>query len=213
MKYFNYDTNKYNFRDLICEMLGRDDLENLHDSVDCSELFTMKTEQSTIYHKEFYRQVRGSKFLGTYKKFIENIVKPEFSGDKIVYQKIPTFRVQFLNNFSVGLWHKDKDYSHNELEVNFFISITDSINTSAVWVESIEDRGDYKPLNAKYGEYVIWNGSNLKHGNKENKEGVTRVSFDFRVMRYSDYNFEEISNKVSIHAKVPMIIGEYYEVL
>ena len=54
MKYFNYDTNKYNFRDLICEMLGRDDLENLHDSVDCSELFTMKTEQSTIYHKEFY---------------------------------------------------------------------------------------------------------------------------------------------------------------
>ena len=133
---------------------------------------------------------------------------PTFAAKCITYSGF-----SILNNFSVGLWHKDKDYSHNELEVNFFISITDSINTSAVWVESIEDRGDYKPLNAKYGEYVIWNGSNLKHGNKENKEGVTRVSFDFRVMRYSDYNFEERANKESIHAKEPMIIGEYYEEL
>ena len=64
--YNNYDTEFYNFRSLLEDMLGRTDLEELHKSVSYPELFTMKTEQSTIYHKEFYDKVRGSKFLEKY---------------------------------------------------------------------------------------------------------------------------------------------------
>ena len=33
-KYQEYDTKVYNFRELLQNILGRDDLENLHDSVD-----------------------------------------------------------------------------------------------------------------------------------------------------------------------------------
>ena len=88
----------------------------------------------------------------------------------------------------MGKYHKDKDYNHNEKEVNCYMSLTDSINTNAVWAESEEDRGDYKPLNAKYGEFILWDGANCRHGNKENVEGFTRISFDFRVMKYSDYD-------------------------
>tara|TARA_R100000008_G_scaffold80415_1_gene62805 strand:- start:386 stop:2221 length:1836 start_codon:yes stop_codon:yes gene_type:complete len=211
-KYYKYDIEKYNFRELLCEMFGRDDLENLHDSVSYSELFSQKTEQSTIYHKEFYRQIRGSKFLKTYNQFIADCIKPHFD-DRIVYQKIPTFRTQFLNNISVGKYHKDKDYNHNEKEVNCYMSLTDSINTNAVWAESEEDRGDYKPLNAKYGEFILWDGANCRHGNKENVEGFTRISFDFRVMKYSDYDKNERQGKLTGHAKVPMLIGDYYEVM
>jgi len=212
-KYFKYDTEKYKFKEHLSNMLGRADLENLHDSVNYSELFDMKTEQSTIYHKEFYRQVRGSKFLDTYNKFIEYVAKPHFDGDKIVFQKIPTFRTQFLNNISVGKWHRDRDYSHSVDERNFYLSITDSVDTNAVWAESEEGKKDYKPLNTEYGEYIIWDGANCEHGNKENKENFTRVSFDFRCMSYSDYEEHERAGKKSVHAKVKMVLGEYYEVV
>jgi len=212
-EYFKYDIKKYNFRKNLSDILGRTDLENIHDSVNYTELFDMKTEQSTIYHKEFYRQVRGSDFLETYNNFVKEIIKPHFNGDKIVFQKIPTFRTQFLNNISVGKWHRDRDYSHSVNERNFYLSITDSINTNAVWAESEENKKDYKPLNAEYGEYIIWDGANCKHGNKENKENFTRVSFDFRAMAYSDYEEHERAGKKSVHAKMNMVLGEYYEVL
>lgn len=211
--YNNYDTEFYNFRSLLEDMLGRTDLEELHKSVSYPELFTMKTEQSTIYHKEFYDKVRGSKFLEKYNHFIEHIIKPHFNGDKVVFQKIPTFRTQFLDNISVGKWHRDRDYSHSTDEVNFYLSITESKNTNAVWAESEPDKGDYKPLNAKYGEYIMWDGANCRHGNKQNEEGFTRVSFDFRAMAHSDYKDFERQGKESVHAKVKMVIGDYYEVL
>ena len=167
MEYHNYNLETYNFRELLCEILGREDLEYLHDSVNYPELFTMKTEQSTVYHKLFYEKVRGSKFLKVYNQFIMEIIKPYFDEDKIVYQKIPSFRTQFVNNLSVGKWHKDSDYSHSTKEVNWFVPMTDCINTNAVWVESEPNEGDYKPFNVKFGEYVIWNGANLNHGNKK----------------------------------------------
>ena len=212
-KYQEYDTKVYNFRELLQNILGSDDLENLHDSVDYPELLTLDTEQSTIYHKLFYEQVRGSEFLDRYNDFIKNIVKPNFDGEQIVYQKIPTFRTQFLNNISVGKWHKDSDYSHSTSEVNFYLTITDSINSNSVWAESEPLKEDYKPLNAKYGEYIMWDGANCKHGNKTNQENFSRVSFDFRVMAYSNYEEFEREGKESIHAKVKMVIGDYYEVV
>ena len=117
--YQKYDTEVYNFRSLLENILGRSDLENLHDSVDYPKLLTLETEQSTIYHKAFYEQVRGSEFLDRYNDFIKNIAKPNFGGDKIVYQKIPTFRTQFPNNISVGKWHKDSISSFLSISTTF----------------------------------------------------------------------------------------------
>ena len=102
---------------------------------------------------------------------------PKF-GEDILYQKIPTFRAQVPNNISVAEFHKDKSYSHNPREVNVFLPITIAKDTSTIWVESQEDLGDYKPMNAEYGEYYIWNGSNFKHGNKINDTGMTRFSVE-----------------------------------
>ena len=54
-KYFDYDTSKYNFKELLCELFGRDDLENMHDSVNYPELFNMKTEQRNIDFTAYYK--------------------------------------------------------------------------------------------------------------------------------------------------------------
>ena len=60
---------------------------------------------------------------------------------------------------------------------------------------------------------IAWDGANCKHGNKENTEGFTRVSFDFRAMPLKDYEEKERLNKKTVHAKMQMVIGQYYEVL
>ena len=94
-------------------------------------------------------------------------LKPLF-GEKIVFQKIPTFRVQLVGNLGVFEFHKDKDYNHGEDEVNFFLPITDAYSNNTIWTESEEDKGDYKPMDVNYGEIVMWDGANLSHGNKIN---------------------------------------------
>ena len=144
--------------------------------------------------------------------FIKDVIK-EYYGCNIVYQKIPTFRMQFPNNIAVGEYHRDRDYRDPEWaaavkELNFYLPITKAINTNTIWVESEEGKKDFKPINASPGEVVLWDGSNLLHGNKENKEKFTRVSMDFRVMKLKNYI---PLNKGSINTNTKFEIGGYYE--
>jgi hypothetical protein len=90
-----------------------------------------------------------------------------FLGKKLFYQKIPTFRTQLVNNLGVFEFHKDKTYNHNQNEINFYLPFTDAYETNTIWVESEEDKGDYKPMNTLYGQVVMWNGCHLTHGNKK----------------------------------------------
>ena len=206
MEWINYQISKYNFREIIEEILNKKDLEHIHQY--CSyELYKKGTDQHTEWHKLFYKQ--KEKFLDSYERLIYDIIKPSFS-ENVVYQKIPTFRIQLVNNLGVFEFHKDKSYQHNCHEVNFFLPITNAYNTNTIWVESEEDKGDYSPMNTKYGQIVKWNGNYLTHGNKQNKEKHSRVSVDFRVIPLSKYNKEE--GKSSIYSKMKFTIGDYYKV-
>ena len=73
-----------------------------------------------------------------------------------------------------------------------------------------EGKEDFTAMNANYGEYYIWNGANLLHGNKTNLTDKTRISVDFRFMPLSKY---EENDKVSITNKTKMTIGEYYSIM
>jgi ectoine hydroxylase-related dioxygenase (phytanoyl-CoA dioxygenase family) len=64
-------------------------------------------------------------------------------------------------------------------------------------------------MEAKVGEYYIWNGANLLHGNKENKTGVSRVSVDFRLIKLDNFSY----NGTSVTTKVPMELGHYWSQL
>jgi len=154
-------------------------------------------------------------FDDSYHRFLTDIIKPRFN-EEIVYQKIPTFRVQLPYNVAVGEFHKDKDYRNLEWaekvkELNYYIPLTDVYETNTVWTESEEGKGDFKPINSNYGECVEWDASNLTHGNKDNLTGQTRVSFDFRVIPRSRYI--EIDGNTSINTATPFQIGGYYECL
>ena len=215
LDYRKYDLKKYNFHEQVSLKLGSV-LESLHTvTKDSSVIVGLKQQQHTDWHNLFYKNIRSSEFLATYQSFVIEYIKPYFNASEIVYQKVPTFRIQYPHNTAVSEFHKDSDYSHSKQEVNFFVPLTSCKNTNAPWVETEIGSKEYCPMEAELGDFVIWDGANLMHGNKVSVENWTRVSFDFRAMTLEAYKEHEKdvikSGKESVSESIPMILGEYYE--
>ncbi len=208
-----YQTTKYNFSEIISNILNTENLSKIHEENHFVkyDLFTRDKDQSTKYHKMYYDNFI-TKVQSTYQKFIREVIRPMYD-EEIVYQKIPTFRLHFPGNIAVGEYHKDKWYRDSEwheevCEMNFYLPFTNAYGSNTIWVESKEDKGDYKAMDVNYGECVQWDGVNLTHGNKENISNSTRISVDFRVIPFSKY---KPSNHGSINTKTKFEIGGYYE--
>jgi hypothetical protein len=222
MKKIKYNTDKHNFSQLVESYFFTKEnhvpLKLIHtfkESADKTlgdaEVFTREKDQSTQFHKKFYEFARSNQFKSLYTNFIKDVVRPLYT-ESIVYQSIPTFRIHMPNNIAVGEFHKDKHYrdikwAESVHEDNFFLPFTDAFDTNTIWVESEEDKGDFAPMVCNYGETIQWDGSNLLHGNKLNSTQFTRVSVDFRVIKYSNYIPSE---NASINTKVQFKIGGYY---
>jgi ectoine hydroxylase-related dioxygenase (phytanoyl-CoA dioxygenase family) len=143
-------------------------------------------------------------------RFIKEFIKPLFNGEQIVYQKIPTFRVQLVGNLAVGQFHRDRDYNHGVDEINFWLPFVNVYGNNSIWVESKENENDFHPVKLDYGQILEFDGANLLHGNKINDSNSTRVSVDFRVVRYKDF---KPSNKGSINMDSKFNIGGYFDLI
>jgi hypothetical protein len=206
---FKYDRARYDFRKPIAEQLQVADLEKLHEHSEASGTLVVRaTDQASIFHKRFYQI--GPHFFELYESFVRDFIQPLFD-EGIVYQKIPSFRVHYHNNLGVGEFHRDRDYAHNLSEINFWVPVTRAYDTNTIWIESEEGKEDFAPLSCELGEVLMFNGCHLKHGNKINQTGQTRVSFDFRVIPQSKYSEENAGR--SINTKVEFKIGGYYKLM
>lgn len=207
----SYDISKYQFKEELERIFSTPNLDLIHKEQECDfGVLTFETDQRTKFHKIFYDQIRESHFLTIYNSFVEEVILPQFEQD-ILYQKIPTFRIQVPNNISVAEFHKDKTYSHSPYEVNIFLPITSAKDTYTIWAESSEGLGDYEPMEADYGEYYLWDGANLTHGNKTNTYDVTRVSVDFRILPYKDYSEDDV--KETVTTKTKLKLGSYFNLM
>lgn len=212
---FNYDILEYQFQEIVSDWLETDDLSKLHEFKKY-KLFKRQNDQSSMWHKMFYNQIRiDNRFDDIYKLFLKEYIKPLHDNEEIAYQKIPTFRVHLPGNISVGEFHKDKNYRNKDWankvqEINYFLPFTEAYGTNTVWAETEEDLGDYTEIRAHYGECVEWSATNLTHGNKVNRTTKTRVSIDFRVIPMSRYFGSE---HLTINADIPFKVGGYYEVI
>jgi ectoine hydroxylase-related dioxygenase (phytanoyl-CoA dioxygenase family) len=213
MKKYTYNTNEYSFIDIVQQVFNIKSLDQIHTILEQQlEIPTDPSEdQKTIFHKKFYSlyENEDSEFLSIYKRFVRHIASNYFKNGNIIYQTKPTFRVQTPNNIAVAKWHKDKAYNHSANEINIFLPLTKAFDTNTIWVESEEDKADYSPMNAEIGEFYIWNGANLMHGNKENTTGVSRVSVDFRIIFEDNFAY----SGTSVTTKVPMKLGHYWSKL
>ena len=200
-----YDTDRFPFQEVVKEMLNVSILEHLHRE-ETYDLLSREQDQKTEWHSRYYQNFQ-EKFNPLYLELVDHL-KERFGYDEIVYQKIPTFRAHLVDNVGVGEWHKDRAYEHGTTEVNFWLPFVDTHGTNTIWLESIEDKGDYRPYEVKYGEILVFDGANLTHGNKINKTMVSRSSVDFRMVDPKKF---KPNTKGSINMKTPFDIGGYFE--
>ena len=171
MRRERYDIKKYPIRKLVCEALGYEELEKLHEHYN-SAPFTMENNSNTEVHDRFYDKLRAgwSEFHTTYDRFVEEIVVPIYGSREFIYQALPTFRVHLVGNWVVPEFHYDSQpiYNHPEGEINFQIAVTDMFGTNATWSESVPGLGDFAPMEMNQGEFVIFNGNKCRDGNMIN---------------------------------------------
>lgn len=218
---FNYDNTKYPFYELIQTIFNTNfPLEKIHkqNEITVKEQTTFENDTSTDFHKRYYRASRYNDIIQVYHTFIKNEILPLFDCD-IVVQKEPSFRVHLPNNTALGKTkldtddteiigiHCDGDYDHPKEEINFMLSITGQSDTNSCYIETQPMKGDFQALKIDRGQFISFYGNQCRHYNKKNISENTRISFDFRVIPYSDYKESTIS---AIHSGRKFIIGDYF---
>lgn len=201
---FPYDIDEYDFKGAIETALGCDELPNLHKFLGNVALLERKTDQSTVAHRNFYDRIASTPFFDIYRQFIHSFVEP-LVGEPVIFQRIPTFRAHLPGNVAVGEWHRDSDYNHLREAITFWLPVTDSYDTNAVW---IEHEGQRIPMEVPFGNVLVFDSMNIHHGNMINETEDTRVSVDFRVVPRSQFKPGE---GTSVNTGVKMDVGGYYE--
>lgn len=214
MKKYEYNDGDYPFRFIVKDIL-RADLETLHATMNYDVPTNVGEDQKSPAHKKFYNYINahpGGLFDRTYMQFVKDKIYPLYN-DSIVIQSRPTMRFHFVGNLAVALYHRDRDFFHHPKEINYCVPLTHMYGNNSIWIESREGLENYNPFDMHPGEYMEFDGANLRHGNKINDTVITRVSFDFRVILYKDYDesFYLKNNTVADNRK--MIIGEYWTLL
>jgi hypothetical protein len=214
MKIFKYNKDSFPFQEYFKSLYGLKDLSQIHNIHDSSIVFDMSNNSDTLLHKMFYTEIKseGSEFTKLYNNFINTYVR-ESLGFDFIYQKLPTLRLHFDNNWATPEFHVDTQdgYFHPHGEINFIVPITECFGNNSVWIESEPTKGDYHPVKMEPGDLLSFSGGTHKHGNKMNDTSKSRISFDFRIMPLSKY--DPTFSKSSATRSTKFIIGEYYKEL
>lgn len=163
-------------------------------------------DRDSVFIRDFHSYVDFcSEFNEEYLSFLKSNIISFFPGEeKLVIQKTPNLRISFPNLTAIGKkesdncnsdsiigLHCDSDFGHHSSEINFIVPITEMFDTNSIYYEpSVESSvlvKNYENLKLKTDEMFKAYFNKLRHYNKINSTGVTRISFDFRVIPYSKY--------------------------
>ena len=147
------------------------------------------------------------KYNALLNRFCKDIVSLKLASNKIIYQRRPTLRVNPPSEKAMGHPHIDYEYHHQPSEINFWIPINNICKSMSLYVETIPDKKDFKPMEMEYGECLMFWGNQCKHYTIANDTTNTRVSIDFRCMDEQRYN----PNYVNLKGRPTQFrIGEYF---
>jgi len=198
-----YDTIKYDFRAIIEEIVGYQDLENLHKTPEGEQILKhlknfgkAPVSSRNAFNKKWRHAMCGvkgcdkdgpnspyQKMKALISRFCAEVCAPALGCSSIVHQVIPTFRCHTPGTGkSLGSQHTDAQYHHQPAEVNFWLPVTSVYGTNSLWSESEVGKGDFHPFVAENGQCVRFYGNQCEHYTMANEEQVTRVSLDFRVI-------------------------------
>ncbi len=177
----SFATDKYPFDKVLAAYVFKvPELDRLH------VYLAKKTGRSQASYEDNLKLRRlmqnlpdDSLFYRVYHKWVKEVIAPKF-GYRISYSAHPKMRVHLAGTGCVSEFHRDADVTGRPDQINCYLPFTDVSDTNTVWCESSYGLKDYRPLNLKYGEALIWDGGFLEHGTFPNETSRTRVSCDFR---------------------------------
>lgn len=213
MKKIKFNTEKYPFDKLISNLYDYP-LNELNDQKDHTK-GDIAMDTDSEWHNIFYDKLRAGwdDFMDLYKDFIKNEIAPLFLEEKeLIYQKTPSFRVSQPGGKAVYVPHCDGDklHKHPTGEINVFMPLTKIFGNNSMYVESLPGLSDYTPVEGNFGDLFLFYGNKLRHFNKFNDTGVTRCSFDFRVIPPVNYNPEYGAESATMNTKFR--VGGYYDI-
>jgi hypothetical protein len=216
---FNYTGDLSNIHSLLETQLLTDDQKNYH-----KQIHGWRMDRDSIFVKKFHEYVdKHTIFNEKYYDFLRNNVLPLFPGEKhIVIQKTPNIRFSLPDNAAIGFdpndpenivgLHCDRDFGHHHTEQNFIIPITNMFESNSIYHEPSPRSG----VEAKNFENLVLNTdqfanayfNEIKHCNHINITGKTRISFDIRVIPFTQYQAHLVDFK-----DTKFELGKYYIVL
>lgn len=146
--------------------------------------------------KGLFSSPQYNSYIDTYRLFIREVIVPlchdgentdansnSIQDDHVVYQFPPTTRVVFPNGNKTIAMHCDSEYpGHQAAEINFWLPVTKVYGSNSLWIESEPLKGDFKPVEINYGQFLRFDGHHCRHYTVQNETPSCRVSFDFRVI-------------------------------
>lgn len=217
---------KYGYENKLDELHSLLDTQyiSVNDKEYHKNLHEWRKDRDSVFVKNFHEYVdKHTKFNETYYQFLRNKILPVFPGEtKIVVQKTPNIRFSLPENAAIGYdtsdpegivgLHCDRDFGHHPTEQNFIIPITKMFDSNSVYyepyVKSNINPEKYENLVLNENQFVQGYFNEIKHCNRINKTGKTRISFDVRVIPYSEYKKSENDFKGT-----KFELGKYYIVL
>jgi hypothetical protein len=118
-------------------------------------------------------------FYLAYHRWMAEVLAPHYAH-RIRYSAHPKMRVHLAGTGSVSDFHCDADITGRDEQINCYLPFTDVFDGCTVHVESDYGNADYRPINLRYGQALVWDGGRLAHGSLANTTASTRVSCDFR---------------------------------
>jgi len=197
----DYPLDRFDFPEWVRRTLDVPDLGGLHAWLE------PPTGEVTPAHRRFYHAF--AEIAPIYHDFVAERIAPLF-GEPVYVQRVPTLRISLPNGTAVSHFHRDSEFHHQPATVNFWLPLSPAFGTNTVWIESAPDRGDFGPADLVPGQVLQFDAINLRHGNRCNETGRTRVSFDFRVIPRRLYRS---TGQYTVTSNMRMEIGEYYMTL
>ena len=227
-KIYSYDTNEIDFKGYLQSLYETTDLENIHKLSEDYQAFldgkfSSLENVETDLQKKFYKDIKTrNTFKQLYCRMVKEIYRQYFPDEPVlIYQSFPSIRFQFMNNVAVPPHADSDDLGRHPIgERNFIVPITCMKGTARLFIETEPEKKDFQGIDLDYGHLFYFNGNKCVHYNESNKEGYTRISFDFRVITGKDYlNYIMNSSITKTNPRdiykerqsTKMIVGGYYQ--
>jgi hypothetical protein len=188
---FLFDEHSYPLHEILARTLGVEDLARVHE-LDSENLLEplRDAERRQPFHAAFDNFVTSFCIPLLHSIVYEKNILHTSSSDRVTYryQAFPTIRI--VRPGGVGKAPLcDTAAGHSIGFLNFYVPLTPSYGTNALYTESHPGREDWHPLLAKsVGLGYLFDGARCLHFDMDNTTNETRVSLEFRILVYREYN-------------------------